>query len=301
MHFDPYEPKADRKRRIWSNVSLCVIAGLFVLGIIMFMMPNNYGKKYYFEKTETDAYTFVDTVDKTNEFYEMYTEMIVPTNEFEMDTGFSKKFPTAAKLLDMDSSVYNENKPYIYYGGNHVAVAQSFYSTMDNHKTLDVALFGFEPTLDQNKVAISVKEVVRFSLIYNSASGTVNYMKYDPDKFSMQINNFTISVDSGMLKKAGYTFTMKPTQKLKQTDKNLLKNTVIDATNNSTQKPTFTESEDKTVVSLNQEGTEFADHVARYRFDMMGDSIEYFTEFVINAEVQSGTRADDIEYQFSIS
>ena len=126
-------------------------------------------------------------------------------------------------------------------------------------------------------------------------------MKYDPDKFNMQINNFTVSVDSGMLKKAGYTFTMKPTQKLKQTDKNLLKNTVIDATNNSTQKPTFTESEDKTVVSLAQEGTEFADHVVRYRFDMMGDSLQYFTEFVMTAEVQSGTRADDIEYQFSIS
>ncbi len=301
MHFDPYEPKADRKRRIWSNVSLSVIAGLFVFGISMYMIPNNYAKKYYFESTQTKSYNFTETVDKSNEFYDMYSEMVIPTNEFEMDNGFSDKFPTAAKLLDMDSSVYNENKPYIYYGGKYVAVAQSFYSTMENHKTMDVALFGFEPKLYQNKVTVTMTEIVRFSLIYDSASGTVNYMKYDEDNFSMQLSNFTVTVGSGMLKNAGYTLTLTPTEKLSETDKNLLKNTVVDATNNSTQKPTFTESEDITVATLSHDGSEFADHTVRYKFDIAGDGLEYFTEFVVTAEVQSGTRKDDIEYQFSIS
>ncbi|GEM_PF-6997650 len=301
MRYNPYEPKKDRKRRIESNISICVIIGLFIFGVVLMILPNDYGKKYYFESTATDIYNFSDTNVENNEFYDLYNAMLNPTTEFEMDGGFSKQYPTVAKLFNMDLSVYNKDKPFVLYGGKHMAVSQCFYSTKENQKTLDVALFGFDAKLKQSTASIEINEITRFTLIYDASNGSINYINYDNTKFSLQINSFTVTLGGGTLKQAGYTLTLNPTKGLSETDMKLLTNTIVDTTNNSVQNPTVSETDDKTVIELKQNGTEFADRIAKYKFDMAGDAPQYFQNYIITAEFQSGTRADDIEYSFTIS
>ncbi len=299
--YNPYEPKKDKKRRIQSNVAICVIIALFIFGIVLMLFPRDYGKKYYFQSTETEAYDFTSEIAESNEFYDIYTAMLKPGNEYEMDKNFAKEFPTATKLLDMDSSVYNENKPYILYGGKHIAVSQSFFSTNENIKTLDVALFGFEPKYEQNKVTISVNEMIRYSLTYNSRTGSVNYVKYDPKDFKMQMTNFAVSLEGGTMQNIGYTLNLKPTNKLDETEKKLLKGTVVDETNNSVHDPSFTETSKGTAISLSQKASEFKDKKAKYKFDLAGDAPKYFKSFVIEADFQNGTLPEDISYNFKIS
>ena len=299
--YNPYEPKKDRKRRIQSNISICVIIGLFIFGIVLLMLPEDYGGKYYFESTTTDMHDFSETLSETNEFYDMYTAMLEPTNEFEMDGGFSDSFPTVAKMLNMDTSVYDENKPYIYYGGKYMAVSQCFYSTNEHQKTLDVALFGFDAQYENNTASISIDEITRFSLIYNTSSGTINYMKYSPSEYNMQIVSFTVSLGGDMMKNVGYELTLEPTKKMSETDKKLIANTIVDVTNNSVHKPTVEETDEQTVITLTQSSNQFADRTARYKFDMAGDTPELLKSYVITADFQSGTRSDDIQYSFTIS
>lgn len=301
MHFDPYEPKKDRKRRIQSNISLAVIIALFIFGIILMMLPNNYGKKYYFDSTTTQVHTFSENISGQNEFSELYKAMIVPTNEFEMDNGFSKQYPTASKLFDMDASVYDEEKPYILYGGGYMAVAQCFYSTNENIKTLDVALFGFDAALDQETATIKMNDITRYTLIYDAASGSINYMKYDKSKYTMQITSFTVTLGGGTMKQAGYELSLTPDKKLSDIDREMLKNTVMDVANNSYQKPSVSESDGRMSISLTQNGNAFVDKMSRYKFDMSGDAPDSFDGFAVTAKFQGGTRSDDIFYSFTIS
>lgn len=299
--YNPYEPKKDRKRRIQSNISICVIIGLFIFGIVLLMLPNDYGEKYYFESTTTDMHDFSETLDETNEFFDMYTAMLDPTNEFEMDGGFSDSFPTVAKMLNMEASVYNEDKPYIYYGGKYMAVSQCFYSTNENQKTLDIALFGFDAKYENSTASISIDEITQFSLIYNTSSGTINYMKYDESKYNMQIVSFTVSLGGDLMKNAGYVLTLEPTKNLSEVDKKLIANTIVDVTNNSVQNPTVDETDEQTVITLTQSSSQLADKTARYKFDMAGDTLKYLKSYVITADFQSGTLSDDIQYNFTIS
>ncbi len=297
----PYEPKNDRKRRLWSNFSLCVIIGLFIFGIVLIFLPNNYGKKYYFESTTTEMRNFSEIKGETNEFFEMYTAMLDPTNEFEMDNGFADRFPTVAKMLDMNTEIYNADKPYIHYGGKHMAVSQCFYSTNENVKTLDVALFGFETSRDSTTASIEMNEIVRFSLVYNTGYGTINYTKYDKQNYSMQLNSFTVTLSSGTFKGAGYTLTLDSTEKLGDAEKLLIEETVVDVVNNAVHSPTVTHKDGVTIISLSQKAGDFPEKTAKYKFDMAGDAPELFKNFVITAEIADGTLDSDIEFSFTIS
>lgn len=299
--YNPYEPKSDKKRRIWSNISICVIIALFIFGIYLIMTPTDYGMKYYFETTTTEKVDFSQTLPKNNEFYDVYNAMLDPENHFEMDNGFSDEFPTIAKLFNMDPSVYKENQPYIHESENHIAVAQSFYSTNENRKTLDIAVFGFDKEFDDTTASIEMNEFIRFTLIYNTSQGNINYMGYDKSMFRMQLNNFTLSLGCGTMKNVGYELTLKSTKGYGEAVRRHIFNTVVDAVNNSVHKPDVEETDEKTVITLNQAATDFPKNTAEYRFDLTGEIPTIFKSFVVSMEIADGTMESDIQYSFKVT
>lgn len=299
--YNPYEPKSDKKRRIWSNISICVIIGFFLLGIYLILTPNDYGEKYFFETTETEKADFSMTLPENNEFYDVYTAISNPENHFEMDNGFSDEFPTIAKLFDMDPSVYNENQPLIHESKNHIAIAQSFYSTNENRKTLDIAVFGFEKEFDDTVASIKMNEFKRFTLIYNTSEGSINYSDYDKSEYRLQLNNFTLSIGCGTMKNIGYELTLESTKGYGEAVKKHIFNTVVDAVNNSVHKPSTNETDDCTVIALTQPGSDFPKNTAEYRFDLTGEIPNIFKSFDVSMEIADGTMESDIQYSFKVT
>ena len=299
--YNPYEPKSDKKRRIWSNVSICVIIGLFIFGIYLIMTPTDYGMKYFFETTETEKADFSQTLAENNEFYDVYEAMLNPENHFEMDGGFSEKFPTIAKLFNMDPSVYNENQPLIHESKNHIAIAQSFYSTNENRKTLDIAVFGFEKEFDKTTATIKMNEFKRFTLIYNTSQGSINFSNYDKSEYHMQLNNFTLSFGCGTMKNVGYELNLKSTKGYNEAIRRHIFNTVVDNINNSVHKPTVDENEERTVITLTQPATDFPKNVVEYRFDLTGEIPLIYKNFVVTMEIADGTMESDIQYSFKVT
>ena len=299
--YNPYEPKSDKKRRIWSNVSICVLIALFLFGIYLIMTPTDYGMKYYFETATTEKTDFSQTLAENNEFYDVYNAMLDPNNHFEMDNGFSDKFPTIAKLFNMDPSIYKENQPYIHESKNHIAVAQSFYSTNENRKTLDITVFGFDKRFEATSASIEMNEFIRFTLIYNTSQGNINFMKYDKSMFRMQLNNFTLSLGCGTMKNVGYELNLKSTMEYEEAKRRHIFNTVVDNVNNSVHKPEINETEEKTVISLKQAANDFPKNVAEYRFDLTGEIPELFENFVVSMEIADGTMESDIQYSFKVT
>ncbi len=180
MHYDPYESKDSKKRRIVSNIAIVAILAAMVAGIVFLLIPNNKQKKYDFSTLRTVELTAEDINGGECEFKSLI-DTLSQSQHIIVADSFAASFPTGYSLLSLDGVAYKNslaeysddienltNVPYVEVGGGYITIAQAVVSTEKDCRDLIIIRYEAEAIQADNAVSIKLGEYSCHTIRYNT-------------------------------------------------------------------------------------------------------------------------------------
>ena len=243
MHFDPYESKSSKNRRLISNIALFIIIILFLVSVLylIFRDTNIYTNPLYFETIKVSSSELSN--DNTVSFNELKNSFI-DSDKRKMEDNFNELYPQAFKLIKMDEDLYDENHVYSEINNNEIVVSQCFLTQAD-WRDLEVIIL----SINNNKNVISIDNITMYKIKYNARTGDLVYTDYAPDTFKLALTTIGIEVDRKDIDGASYNLTYKGGLDDKTIDENNLYNVVYDKDKHSYHNPKYETNENSTTVT----------------------------------------------------
>ena len=185
MHFDPYESKRNRRRRILSDVLILLVALAFLWGIYHVFFQTRYQLRPY---TFTDATAVADADGGNAAFAALIDNVAALEEEATLSGSFGEAYPLPAAMLGMKAP-YDADAPYFRFDGAHLVLAQTVISEQENERLLEI--LAVDVTTDETRLTLSNFRAC--AIAYNARTDALTYQPYDPDTFHLTLEGLTLS------------------------------------------------------------------------------------------------------------
>lgn len=243
MHFDPYESKQSKKRRIISDIGIFVVTAMLIVAVFDVFSRGSSVKKYDFESLKLNGVSADGLSNASTEFTELYNKVKSSESIF-LDDSFSSKYPTAYALLMMNTDVYNADKPFIGIGKNSIVVAQTLSGESEGYRHLEVAVFGAKISYsDSGKASdVDIDKITMYTVKYNTRDSKepLHYVKYKPSTFRLGITKITVTAradQSNGLLSSGYSLRLNKSMSESKVKDELYQQIVYDPISRSYNQP----------------------------------------------------------------
>ncbi len=296
MHFDPYESKEARKRRVISNVSMIVIGVLLITGILALIFRNTSNPQYDFEHFGVSDISVAEITEGENEFKQL-SEFAKSGKGPMFNDSFKEQFPTASALLSMTDGVYDSKKPTVSINGGYIALAQCVISNAVDCRDLTVLLIKTETVKKEKSIILKLSDISEFTVRYNTRESSVP-LTYLPNDQGTHINlyQFSMAFTESTLTESRYSLYINKPFEPERAKEKLYHHIVFDPINTSYHQPEVKMMEESTLIYIdsvkaapNKDGI----NSAKYRINMddktfyMVEQIEfhYFISSVDTAKI----------------
>ncbi len=296
MHFDPYESKEAKKRRVLSNVSMIVLGVLLITGILALIFRNVSNPQYDFEHFGIADISVAEITQGENEFKQLVDFSKSGTSPMFNDS-FKEQFPTASALLSMTDGVYDSSKPFVSIKGGYIALAQCVISNAVDCRDLTVLLIKAETVKKEKSLILKLSDISEFTVRYNTRDNSVP-MTYLPNDQGTHINlyQFSMAFTESSLTESRYSLYINKPFEPERAKERLYHHIVFDPVNNSYHQPQVEMMEESTLVYIDDvKATANKDGInsAKYRINMddktfyMLEQVEfhYFLSDIDNAKL----------------
>ncbi len=278
MHFDPYESKRSKRRRITSNIAIAVIIAMMLCGIYYLIFSNSKMPRYEFERLELDAFSISELNDGKSEFDNL-NSVIKESKNILFDKSFKEKYPTASSLLMMDKSVYNSDKPFAVVGGGYVTLAQCVVSTQTDCRDLAVTMIKLQGSTADNSLTLNMSDITEYTVRYNTRDAHAPLIYLSSGKaIGINIFKINLTVENGTLKDSHYKLTLNHEFDEERAKAKLYHQIVFDPANNSYHSPAIKSGEKATYISIKPIASKVAGDktFAKYQINLNSKTINLF-------------------------
>ncbi len=266
MHYDPYESKDSRKRRIVSNISIVAILVAMVIGIIFLLFPSNKQKRYDFDTLETVTVNSDNINSGECEFINLI-DALSSSQQIIVGDSFKERFPTSYSLLSLDGSAYDssdavygsdiENKtdaPYVKVGGGYITIAQSVVSTEKDCRDLLIVSYEAQAVETDNAMTVSLGKYSCHTVRYNTRDSQIPLkMLVGEQSALLDLYKIKFSVSGENPVTAQYSLTLNHAFDAKRAREELYHHLVFDPINESYGSAEIFTNEDTTDIVMRQE------------------------------------------------
>ena len=188
MHFDPYESKKNRRKRILSDVLIVLVAVAFLWGMYHVI----------FARTKINPFTFgdataVEDTDGGNKSLTAFMEYAYDLyDNAALTDALREKYPLPTAMLDMGEP-YDLDKPYFRYDGKRLVLAQTVLSETVNERILEIMAVDVAQSGSNGQRLLTLSNFRACGIAYNAKTGVLTYKPYDVDAFHMKWEKLTLS------------------------------------------------------------------------------------------------------------
>lgn len=202
MHFDPYESKTNRRRRILSDVLIVLVILAFLWGIyhVLFETRNRV-QKYSFANVTATA----GRVEDNGSFAKLVDYGAIMEEETKLDGSFREEYPLPAAMLAMEPP-YEYDTPYFRYDGRHLILAQTVLSETADERLLEIVVADASDEQNDDGLTVMLSDFRACAVAYNAKTDRISYRSYDSGRFHLDLKGLTVSPDANP---AGCEITVK--------------------------------------------------------------------------------------------
>lgn len=299
MHFDPYESRLSKRRRIISNVGIIIILGAMLAGIISLFSHSGKVKRHEFDKLESIELAASDVNSGINEFAVLY-DTLSDSEHIVLGNNFKEKFPLTHSLLSLDGTAYehsdavypelNESEsltdiPFVQICGGYIVIAQSVVSTENDCRDLLVISYKAETVSDDNTVGINLSDYNCYTVRYNTRNPSLP-LKLLIGKQSAVLDLYKIKFSAVGVNPtcAQYNLTLNYPFEPNRAREKLYHHIIFDPINNSYGTAEIIKNEKTTNLILKQEKNALVnnDNELSYEIMLSDDNINLIKEVSLN-------------------
>lgn len=188
MHFDPYESKKNRNKRILSDVLIVLVVIGFLWGLYHVI----------FARTKINPFTFgdvtaVEDTDGGNESLAAFMEYAYDLyDEATLTDALREKYPLPAALLDMERP-YDMDTPYFRYDGKRLVLAQTVLSETVDERILEIMAADVAVSESGEQRLLTLSNFRACGVACNAKTGALAYRPFDAETFHVKLMKLTLS------------------------------------------------------------------------------------------------------------
>lgn len=192
---NPYDKELTGWRKVVSDAGF-VLTVVLVVGFIAYVLMQQPATV----RTNFPAVTApLENTKASGEFRHLADHV---EDAIGMGPDFAAAYPTVKKLLDMDSSVYTENTPYLVDDGDAMALALAYNATAEKSVVrLDLLLL---PYSSEAQLVLYAPE--RYAYQYNTETGVLEQLEVRRESF--RLGFYTLRVGYAPAQSVSYTLTL---------------------------------------------------------------------------------------------
>lgn len=250
MHFDPYESKEAKKRRITSNIAMVFIGVMLIVGILMLIFRDVSNPKYDFEHFKAEPISVAQAIEGDNEFKKLM-DFAQSSNKPMLNDSFKKDYPLSSALLNMESKIYDSGKPAVSISGGYIALAQCVISNAVDCRDLSVLLIKLEKTEATDSVYIKLSDITEYTVRYNTRDNSVP-LTFLPNDQGTHINlyKFSMALTEESLTESKYSLYLNHEFDAERAKARLYHQIVLDPINNSYHSPKIEKMSGSTLIYI---------------------------------------------------
>ncbi len=282
MHYDPYESADSKKRRIMSNVAICIILTAMVIGIIFLFIPSGKQKRYDFDTLKTVELSADKFAEGDSEFKALI-DTISSSKHIIVGNSFKENFPLCYSLLTLNDDAYESSDavystelaakcdaPYVKIGGGYIALAQSVVSTEKDCRDLLIILYESGAIQSDNSVSLSLGKFNCYTIRYNTRDPQIP-LKLLIGKQSAMLDMYKIgiSVIGENPISAEYSLTLNHAFDAKRAREDLYHHIVFDPINESYGSAEIITNEETTDIKMLQDESSLINNENELKYEII--------------------------------
>lgn len=280
MHFDPYESKQSKKRRIISDIGILIVTAMLIVAVFAVFSRGSSVEKYDFESLKLSDVSADTLSSGSAEFTELYNR-VRSSESILLDDSFGSKYPTAYALLMMNTDVYNADKPFIGIGKDSIVVAQTLSGDSEGYRHLEVAVFSTKISFSdsENSSAVDIDKITMYTVKYNTRDSKepLHYVKYKPSTFRLGITKISVTArasQNNRLLSSRYSLRLNKSMSESKVKDELYQQTVYDPVSRSYNQPEIKTHDKFTEISAKCKDTDSNKSV--FQISLSDDITELF-------------------------
>ena len=200
MHFDPYESKQDKKKRIVSDLLILLVIVMFLWGLYhVFFQTRNQLRLFEFPSC-----TAAEDASGDNAAFAALCEDAAKLKDATLDGDFRQKYPVPAAMLNMEAP-FDPEVPYFRIDGDRFVLAQTVLSEQADERILEIMTSKVQTEFADGSGRLTFSDFKTVSLAYHARTGVLRTLPYSDQTFHLNLFSLSPLLKGSDVLCTGYT------------------------------------------------------------------------------------------------
>lgn len=204
MHFDPYESKKNRRKRILSDVLILLMIVMFLWGLYSVL----FGARRQIRRYEFASCSAVEDTEGGNAaFAALCRNAATLPSDATLDKAFAEQYPIPAAMLKMETP-YDAKTPYFRIDSERFVLAQTVLSEQTDERLLEIMTAAVKSDFSDGAGQLTLSDFEIVCLAYNARTGVLRNTAYSNNTFHLDLFGLSPLVKGSDVVCTGYTATL---------------------------------------------------------------------------------------------